>query len=268
MFPIPTSQSGEARNGRVIFKCPKCHNPGGHRRRRELEEGFNNFEDVRQERVRTIRDVGNEFLTSYRLRNPQSAIFAAYAVGHVQRLLGDRMLVEVGEQTVTEFQDQRLQEKAAPETINEEVGFLLRLMGDMGDVLRVRLRKKKLLKLRVRNRVGKAYDPAEKARLVATAKQARSPHICPALMLAMNTGMRGAEVKNLTWGQIDFTKLYLAVGRSKTEAGEGRTIPLNSALHAHWSSTQHGMRSVLERFAQSGMFSRLASRYRATRPGL
>jgi integrase len=202
------------------------------RRRRELEEGFNNFEDVRHERVRTIRDVGNDLLASYRLRNPQSATFAAYAVGHVQRLLGDRMLVEVGEQTVKEFQDQRLQEKAAPKTINEEVGFLLRLLGDVGDVLRMRLRKKKLLKLKVRNRIGKAYDPAEKGRLLATAKLARSPHIFPALMLAMNTGMRGAEMRNLTWGQIDLTKRYLAVGRSKTEAGEGRTIPLNSALHA------------------------------------
>jgi integrase len=42
--------------------------------------------------------------------------------------------------------------------------------------------------------------------------------------------MRDAEIKTLTWGQIDFTKKYLAVGRSKTEAGEGRTIPLNSTL--------------------------------------
>ena len=33
--------------------------------------------------------------------------------------------------------------------------------------------------------------------------------------------MRDAEIKNLTWGQIDFEKQYLAVGRSKTEAGEG-----------------------------------------------
>ena len=94
------------------------------------------------------------------------------------------------------------------------------------------MRKKKQLKLKVRNRVGKAYDLEEKERLLATARLARSPHIYPALMLALNTGMRGAEVKNLTWGQIDFTKRYLVVGRSKTEAGEGRTIPLNSALHA------------------------------------
>jgi hypothetical protein len=49
-------------------------------------------------------------------------------------------------------------------------------------------------------------------------------------MLALNAGMRDAEMKTLTWGQINFERNYLAVGRSKTEAGEGRTIPLNSSL--------------------------------------
>jgi len=46
------------------------------KRRRELEEGYNNFEDVRQERVRTIREVAEAYLASYKLRNPQSAVFA------------------------------------------------------------------------------------------------------------------------------------------------------------------------------------------------
>ena len=51
-----------------------------------------------------------------------------------------------------------------------------------------------------------------------------SPHLYPAFMLTLNTGMRDAEMKNLTWAQIDFEKRCLSVGRSKTEAGEGRTI--------------------------------------------
>src|SRR5437773_8313525 len=97
------------------------------KRRRELEEGFNNVEDIRQERVRMIRELGDAYLASYRLRNPQSAVFVQYAVKHVQRLLGDRMLVDLNEQTVKEFQDKRLEEKAAPKTINGEVGCLLRL---------------------------------------------------------------------------------------------------------------------------------------------
>ena len=46
-------------------------------------------------------------------------------------------------------------------------------------------------------------------------------------MLALNTGLPDAELKTLTWAQVDLKKGYLAVGKSKTEAGEGRTIPLN-----------------------------------------
>jgi len=67
------------------------------RRRRELAEGYNSFEDVRHERVRTVNEIATDFLASYKLRNPQSAVFATYAVRHLQRLLGDRMVVEVSE---------------------------------------------------------------------------------------------------------------------------------------------------------------------------
>ena len=78
--------------------------------------------------------------------------------------------------------------------------------------------------------MGKAYTPEEKARLLEHAKAARSPAIYPALMLALNAGMRDAEIRGLQWGQVDLSKAFLTVGDSKTEAGEGRTIPLNSVL--------------------------------------
>lgn len=39
-------------------------------------------------------------------------------------------------------------------------------------------------------------------------------------------------MKQLTWNQLNLKRGYLTVGKSKTEAGEGRTIPLNSALSA------------------------------------
>ena len=105
-------------------------------RKRELEEGFNNFTDNRRERVRTIADLADEYLTAYKLRHPQSAVFAEYAVNHVCRILGSRMFVDCNEATVTLYQNQRLKESAAPKSVNEEIGFLLRLMGDPGDLLR------------------------------------------------------------------------------------------------------------------------------------
>jgi integrase len=51
--------------------------------------------------------------------------------------------------------------------------------------------------------------------------------ILPALTLALNAGMRDSEIKRTQWSQIDFSKRILTVGKSKTAAGEGRTIPLN-----------------------------------------
>jgi integrase len=60
-------------------------------------------------------------------------------------------------------------------------------------------------------------------------QRAFSSHLF-ALTLALNAGVRDAELRRLTWAQILFTKDYLVVGQSKTKAGEGRTIPLNSSL--------------------------------------
>ena len=199
-------------------------------RRRELEEGFNNVSDVRRERVRAMGEIADEFFEEYKLRLPQSATFAEYAIGHIKRLVGDKMLVDMNEAALIKYQNERLTERAAPKTVNEEVGFLLRLMGDLGDLLRVRLKKKKKLKLKVRNDIGKAYTAEEKERMLAQAANARSPHIYLALTLALNAGVRDAELRGLTWAQIKFAKGYLVVGQSKTEAGEGRTIPLNSSL--------------------------------------
>jgi hypothetical protein len=70
-------------------------------RRRELEEGFNNFADVRCERVRAIGEIADEFFEEYKLRIPQSATFAEYAIGHIKRLVGDKMLVDMNEATLT-----------------------------------------------------------------------------------------------------------------------------------------------------------------------
>ncbi len=156
------------------------------------------------------------------------------------------MIVDFDEAAVIKYQNHRLDEGAAPKSVNEEVGFLLRILGEQGDIIRVRLRKKKMLKLKTRKIIGKAYGEEEKARMLAQAKRARSPHIYFALTLALNAGMRDAEIKTLTWAQINLEKRFLAVGRSKTEGGEGRTIPLNSALlpalleHAEWYKGKFG----------------------------
>jgi integrase len=120
------------------------------------------------------------------------------------------------------------------------------MLGEAGDGIRARLRRQKALKLAVHHQVGKAYSPEDKRALLAAAKAARSPAIYPALMLALNAGMRDAEIRGLQWERMDLSKAILTVGDSKTEAGEGRTIPLNSALleamigYAKWYTKRFG----------------------------
>ena len=156
------------------------------------------------------------------------------------------MFVDCNEAVVVAYQNERLSEKAAPKTVNDEVGFLLRILGDQGDLLRLRLKKRKLLKLKVGKPIGKAYTTEEKERMLVEARKGRSPHIYPAIMLALNAGIRDAELKSLTWAQVDLAKGYLTVGKSKTEAGEGRTIPFNTALsetlreYAEWYEAVFG----------------------------
>jgi integrase len=196
-------------------------------RRRELEEGFNGVVDRREERIRTIKDLAEAYLDGYKVR-AKSGSFAEYALNHLTRHLGKQMAVEVTERSVKDYQTARLKEKAAPKTINEEVGFLLRLLAEQGDAIRTRLRRQKALKLRTGADIGKAYSPEEKGSLYDSAKKRRSKAIYPALVLTLNCGLRDKELRGLQWGRIHLSDAYLAVGESKTDAGAGRTIPLNS----------------------------------------
>src|SRR5712664_3451400 len=121
-------------------------------RRRELETGFHNIREVRQHRIRYLRDVIDEYLIGYKLRY-RSATFATYALGHVSRILGAELIVDINEAAVLKYQEDRLREKAAPKSINEEVRFLLKMLGDSGEVIRAHLRKKKQFKLAVGKRI-------------------------------------------------------------------------------------------------------------------
>jgi integrase len=217
-------------------------------RRRELEDGYNGLIDKREERIRTIRELADNFIREYALRQPKSARFADYAISHVARLLGGSMAVDISDRAVIEYQTNRLKEGAAPKTINEEVGFLLRLLPiAQAGALRALLKKQKKLKLKVNKAVGKAYSDGEKAALIANATAApRSKAICMATMLALHAGMRDKEIRTLQWSRFSLETRMVTVGESKTDAGTGRTIPMNQDLfsaaveYAKWYTGRFG----------------------------
>ncbi len=60
------------------------------------------------------------------------------------------------------------------------------------------------------------------------------------LSTCLYAGLKDKELRTLQWERIDLLKAVVQVGDSKTEAGQGRTIPLNSGVlaalkdHARW----------------------------------
>ena len=209
-----------------------------------VRNGIIDPQKQRKERIRTVSDVAVVYLKDYGLRH-KSITFAKYNVQHLKEHLGDKLVVQIDERVVQDYQSARLNEKAAPKTINGEVSMLLLLMGEDGALLRVSLKRSKKLKIGdVKEDVGKAYNLDEKDRLLDQAKRSRSPLIFSALVIALNTGMRDGENKRTRWSQIDFEKGIFTVGKSKTSAGTGRTIPLNDELrdalleHAKWYKTK------------------------------
>ena len=152
--------------GRLVRESAKTHSKtlakqAEAKRRRELEQGYNGLSDERANRVQTLAAAAQDYFEDYQLRH-RSVTYAEYALGNVVRHLGERMLVDISDHVVKGYQAARLKESAAPKTINEEVGFLLRLLGENGELIRARLRRTKALKLAVPQSPGGAFSEREK----------------------------------------------------------------------------------------------------------
>jgi integrase len=110
--------------------------------------------------------------------------------------------------------------------------------------------------------------------MLREARQSASPYTYTAVVIALHTGMRNAEIGHLQWRQIDFFKRILTVGKSKTPEGTGRTVPLNSELlktlleHQTWFEVNIGSPRG-DHFVFAGRSRRkigVAQRYDAARP--
>ena len=214
-------------------------------RRRELEEGYNGLSgEDRTKRVLTLSQAADELLGDYPLRRKASSVrYLKQRIAHLKAHMGGMMLIEITPDIIAEYQGMVLKEGALGSTINAEVMFALRLMGEIGDAVRLKLKRERRIRLPKNKNSGTALMQEEEAALLQAArvpvvikggkmdlKATRSPAIRPAIMLALNTTMRESEIRTLRWEQIDFLKRIITVGESKTSAGTGRTIPINAEL--------------------------------------
>lgn len=195
-------------------------------RRRELEEGFNGIS--KPQRAQLFSVAAETWLEAKQAHlSPRSVIIETLNLKHLKPTFGGMLICDIRGDDVAAYQSARLREKAAPKTINLEVG-----------TLRAILRKHRLwaniqpdvTMLRTRDDAGRALSADEEKSLLRECRNSRSRSLYVAVELALGTCMRYSEIRLLQWNQIDFGRNELRVGKSKTEHGEGRVIPLSQRV--------------------------------------
>ncbi len=200
-------------------------------RRQKLAEGSSG---LRRVKPKLFRQAASEWLALKRSSlAPSSLRIEKNSLEHLFPLFGGMLASDIEASDVARYQERRTKEKASNGTVNLEVATLRAVLRRSG--LWARLQPEVRM-LPERDDVGRALSADEESRLLQAASQSRSRSLFPALVLALNTGLRRGELASLRWDQVDLEGRRLTVGKSKTKAGSGRKVPLNdrafSALSA------------------------------------
>lgn len=193
------------------------------KRRRELEEGFHGLK--KRQAPQSLKSASDAWLEMKKPTiAPKTYQIEKTNLGHILPLLGQKLLTDIDANDISRYQHQRLKDKAAPKTINLEVGTIRailrrhRLWANIQPDVRM---------LSAPDDIGKALSLEDEKKLLDACAESRSRSLLPAVLLALNTGMRYSELRLLRWNQVDLDRRTVQVGKSKTEAGTGRVIPLN-----------------------------------------
>ena len=210
-------------------------------RRRQLEEGFHGLKKRVPPKLFSV--ASREWLA---LKKPtladRSYVIEEANLKHLLPEFGQLLITDIEGKDVSCYQEQRLRrvsaEKAgaSPKTVNLEIA-----------TLRAILRRNRLWAaiqpdvrmLPTRDDIGRAVSQEEESKLLAACSESRSRSLLPAITLALNTCMRYSEIRLLHWNQIDFNDCTVTVGKSKSDSGSGRVIPLNTrakAILEFWAS--------------------------------
>jgi integrase len=138
---------------------------------------------------------------------------------------GSLPIARIDADSILAYVRQRKTSGLSNTTVNMEIGILRRILKR---AKRWHFVEDEVPRLPERRDIGRALQPEEKLRLLKVAQSKPEWETAYlASVLALNTTMRGCEVKQLRWRDIDLMDQSLVIRRSKTLAGE-RVIPLNA----------------------------------------
>ncbi len=211
-------------------------------RRRELEESWNQIK--RRKLPPLFSLAAADWLKTRTSIAPSTERSYKLAISQLTKDFGKQLLCDLAVEDLAAYQTRRKRDGVSNRTINLELG-----------VLRSILRRYRMWEaiaqdidfLKEDPSPGRALTHEEETAILDAASRSRCRSLYPVIMLGINTGMRASEIRGLTWAQVDFLAKSLMVGKSKTEAGTGRIIPLNPravAVLTHWRGLFPGAEAV------------------------
>lgn len=196
-------------------------------RRRELELGINGL--TKPERPLFPLAAKSWFATKSSL-SPLGIRYYEQYTAKLSRHFGNTLVSDITAEDIAELQRKRKAEGLSGRQINAEIGTLRAILRYYGRWAYISGR---VTMLPQRSDVGRALTREEEARLLDAIGQSRSPALYPFFVLSLDAGLRPSETRSLlhsnlqlNWRDEAIAEGEVIVGRSKTEAGAGRMVPL------------------------------------------
>ncbi len=177
-----------------------------------------------------FREAADRFLADRLSRlAPLSVRTEKERARRVNHVLGDIPVHRLAVADVADYIRKRKTANIGNATVNRELDII---RGVLKKAKRWYLFADEIKPLPLHRSIGRALSPDQKLRLLKVAASRDDWKIAYyAAVLALNTTMRGCEIKGLHWRDVDLMDRSLTVRRSKTDAGL-RVIPLNANAYS------------------------------------
>lgn len=192
--------------------------------KRKVEIAENRYLDIKKNEKLTFDDFSNTFLELHSKINKKPGSYKCdkNLINNLSQVFGGKYLFSITAMMVEEYKTKRIKEKRKPATVNREVACLKCIFNKAIEWGKVHDNPARNVKLLRENNIRLRFLEKEE---IDTLLDACSEHLKPVVIVALNTGMRRAEILGLKWKDIDIKRklIYLL----DTKNGEKREVPMN-----------------------------------------
>ena len=196
--------------------------------KREEPEVF----DAKAEGRTTFNQLTDWYFDLERVKALSSFWRIEIAIKKFNSEFGDTLIKDIRPSQIENYQQRRLNEGAAPATVDREVGEVKTMINKaendgMVPARAVLLFKKVKKVLKKNSNARNMILPPHKFKtLISNAP----PHLLAILAAGFYSGMRKGEILSLTWDRIDMEKRFIQLEASDTKDNEPRVIPICDEL--------------------------------------